>query len=120
MGVLLSCDREALPGLGAAFLIATADMSVSAVSSAGEMLFGLEEDLLGMPLASLIKATGGKQRLGRTVATAALRNRPPTVLTVHGLTSNSEAVGLLAARISTCKPPRGALITVGPAGLASI
>ena len=120
MGVLLSCAREALPGMGAAFIIATADLSVSAVSSAGEMLFGLEEDLLGVPLVSLMKATGGKERLARTVATAALRNRPPTVLTMRGLTPNAEAAGLLAARISTCQPPRGALITVGPANLSSI
>ena len=120
MGVLLTCAREALPGMGAAFLIATADLSVSAVSSAGEMLFGLEEDLLGVPLVSVVKATGGKERLARTVASAALRNRPPTVLTMRGLTPNAEAACLLAARISTCQPPRGALITVGPANLTSL
>jgi len=120
MGVLLSCAREALPGMGAAFIIATADLAVSAVSNAGEMLFGLEEDILGIPLATLVRATGGKERLQRTVATAALRNRPPTLLTMRGLTANSEPMGLLAARVSTCKPPRGALITFGPANLASI
>jgi len=120
MGVLLTCAREALPGMGAAFVIATADLSVSAVSSAGEMLFGLEEELLGVPLVSLMRATGGKERLARTVATAALRNRPPTVLTMRGLTPNSEPAGLLAARISTCQPPRGALITLGPANLTSL
>ena len=120
MGVLLSCARAALPGMGAAFLIATADLTVSAVSSAGEMLFGLEEDLLGVPLTSLVKATGGRDRLERTVATAALRNRPPTVLTLRGLTPNTREAGLLAARISTCQPPRGALITVGPANLTSL
>ena len=120
MGVLLSCAREALPGMGAPFLIATADLSISAVSSAGEMLFGLEENLLGVPLMSVVKATGGKERLGRTVAAAALRNRPPTVLTLRGITPEAESMGLLAARISTCQPPRGALITVGPANLTSL
>jgi hypothetical protein len=120
MGILLSCAREALPGMGAAFLIATADLSISAVSNAGEMLFGLEENLLGIPLASVVKATGGKDRLGRTVASAALRNRPPTVITVRGVSPEAEAMGLLAARVSTCQPPRGALITVGPANLTSL
>ena len=91
------------------------------MSSAGEMLFGLEEDLLGVPRHLARKGQpDGRERFERTVATAALRNRPPTVLTLRGLTPNTQEAGLLAARISTCQPPRGALITVGPANLTSL
>lgn len=120
MGLMLSCPGEAVPGAGAAFVIATADLCVSAVSGAAEMLFGLEEDLLGCPLVSLMNSSAGRDRLTHAVSSAAVRNRPPSVLTVRGLTANSRGVGLLAARICTCGPPRGALITVGPSTLTRI
>ena len=40
MGMLLSCAREALPGAGAAFVIATVEATVSAVREAAEPVFG--------------------------------------------------------------------------------
>ena len=36
MGMMLSCSRDALPGAAAAFVICTYDLSVAAVSQAGQ------------------------------------------------------------------------------------
>ena len=114
MGVLLSCAREALPGAGAAFLIATVARTVSAVSEAAEPLFGVEQAILGTPVADLLGSPMGEERLLRTVTQAATRAREPQVMPVLGLTENAQDLGMLAARISTCGRPRAALITVEP------
>ncbi len=47
MGVLLSCTREALPGARAAFVIATAELKVNAVSAGAEEIFGPEQTVVG-------------------------------------------------------------------------
>jgi hypothetical protein len=116
MGMLLSCAREALPGAGAAFLIATVELTVSALSETAETVFGTEQTVLGSPLGALITSPLGDDRLGATVTQAALRAMEPTVLPVRGLTENAGAVGTMAARISTCGRPRAALITMEPSG----
>jgi PAS domain-containing protein len=112
MGMLLSCARQALPGAGAAFLIVTADLAVSAVSRAAEAVFGAEDEVLGAPLVDLLSSPLGEARLATTVAQAALRSRDPEVLPVRGLTPGSRRVGTMAARISTCGRPRAALVSV--------
>ena len=112
MGVLLSCAREALPGAGAAFVIATAGARVSAVSEAAEPAFGLEQSLLGARVSGLLGSPIGQDRLLRTVSQAATRAREPEVLPVWGLTENSVGLGQMSARISTCGRPRAALVTV--------
>lgn len=112
MGVLLSCAREALPGGGAAFVIATAEARVSAVSEAAEPIFGLEQSLLGTRVSGLLGSPSGQDRLLRTVSQAAIRAREPQVLAVWGLTENSVGLGQMTARISTCGRPRAALVTV--------
>lgn len=114
MGMLLSCAREALPGAGAAFLIATVEATVSAASEAAEPVFGPEGSILGRPLGRLLGSPMGEDRLVRTVTQAATRAREPQVMPVRGLTANSEGLGMMAARISTCGRPRAALITVEP------
>jgi hypothetical protein len=116
MGMLLSCAREALPGAGASFLIATVEATVSAVSEAAEVIFGLEQDVLGTPVGDLLSSPMGDERLHRTVVQAAMRAREPAVMPVRGLTENGAGVGMMAARISTCGRPRAALITVEPSG----
>jgi PAS domain-containing protein len=116
MGVLLSCARQALPGAGAAFLIATGDLEVSAISQAAERLFGPETEVLGAPLVDLLGSPLGEARLAATVVQAALRKRPPEVLPVNGLTPEARRAGVMGARISTCGRPRAALITVEPHG----
>jgi hypothetical protein len=114
MGMLLSCAREALPGAAAAFLIATVEATVSAVSEAAEPVFGPEQAVLGTRVAELLTSPMGDDRLLRTVTQAAMRPREPEVMPVRGLSANSGAVGMMAARISTCGRPRAALITVEP------
>ena len=114
MGMLLSCAREALPGAGAAFVIATVEATVSAVSEAAEPVFGSEQSILGAPVADLLTSPMGEDRLLRTITQAATRAREPAIMPVRGLTSNADGLGMMAARISTCGRPRAALITVEP------
>ena len=114
MGLLLSCAREALPGAGATFVIATVEGRVSAVSEAAEPVFGLEQSLLGARLSGVLGSPSGEDRLLRTVSQAAMRAREPEFMPVWGLTENAVGLGLMTARISTCGRPRAALVTVDP------
>jgi hypothetical protein len=116
MGMLLSCAREALPGAGAAFVIATVELEVSALSEAAEVIFGPEQAVLGRPLLELMTSPMGDDRLARVTGQAALRSRDPVVLPARGVSPTASALGMLAARISTCGRPRAALITVEPSG----
>jgi hypothetical protein len=113
MGVMLSCARDALPGDAAAFLIATFDFTISAVSEAGEKIFGPEQSLVGQHALDLIGSPMGDDHLARHLAHAARRACDPVVMPVR-LKSAKQArqVGTLAARIATCGPPRAALVTV--------
>ena len=112
MGMLLTCSRDAMPGEAAAFLIATYEMRVSAVSQAGERIFGAERSLVGMPVLDLIGSPLGDDQLGRYIGQAAQRACDPVVMPVRVLELAESAT--LAARIATCGPPRAALITVEP------
>lgn len=116
MGMLLRCMRAALPGARAAFLVVRHDMRVSAMSVAGERLFGPEPDVVGAPLSHIVQSPLGDDQLMRAVGRAALRQREPVVMPVKGATEKAAAEGMLAARISTCGPPRAALVTVEPSG----
>jgi hypothetical protein len=115
MGMMLSCSREALPGDAAAFLIATFEMTISAVSEAGEKIFGSEQSLVGLHVLDLIRSPLGDDQLARHLGQAAQRASDPVVMPVR-LQSAQRArrVGTLAARIATCGPPRAALVTVEP------
>jgi len=115
MGLMLTCSRDALPGDAAAFLIANFDLTVSAVSEAGERIFGAEQSLVGMPLLELVGSPLGDEHFARHVGRAAQRACDPVVMPVrlhsaHG----SRWTGTMAARIATCGPPRAALVTVEP------
>jgi hypothetical protein len=114
MGLMLSCSREVLPGDRAAFLIVTFDLSISAVSEAGEKLFGPEQDLIGRPLLELISSPMGDDRLAKRVGHAAQRASDPVVLPLRLRSERPRKVGTMAARIATCGPPRAALVTVEP------
>lgn len=111
MGVLLSCTREALPGARAAFVVATAELSVNAVSVGAEAIFGPEQTVIGQSLLDLVTSPMGNAHFGKIVTGAAVRSREPVVMPVK-----AHSGGMLAARISTCGPPRAALITVEPSG----
>lgn len=114
MGMLLSCSREALPGEAAAFAIVTFELELSAISDAGEKVFGKEAELVGTPLLNVLTSPLGDDALERHVGQAAQRPFDPLVMPVRLRGDNAGRVGTLAARIGTCEPPRAALITVEP------
>ena len=115
MGMMLTCSRDALPGDAAAFVIATFDLMVSAVSEAGERIFGPEQAQVGRSVLELIGSPLGNDQLARHVGRAAQRACDPVVMPVR-LHDDGRArrIGTMAARIATCGPPRAALVTVEP------
>ena len=111
---MLTCSRDAMPGTAAAFLVVSFDLRVSAVSEAGEKIFGREQALVGKPLLDVISSPLGDDQLVRYAGQAAQRACEPMVMPVRLATAGADRVGTLAARIATCGPPRAALITVEP------
>ena len=114
MGVLLRCDPGALPGARTAFLVVTHSLEIAAVSEAGEAIFGTEDKLLHARLPDLLSSPVGDRKLARTVSQAALRVHDPVTLPARLTGENADAVGTMACRISTCGPPRAALVAVEP------
>ena len=114
MGVLLSCSRDALPGEAAAFVICTYDLGVTAVSQAGEVIFGREDQVVGRHLLDLVTSPLGNDQLSRHAGLAAQRACDPVVMPLRLTSPRADDVGMLAARIATCGPPRAALVTVEP------
>jgi PAS domain-containing protein len=112
--VLLSCRQEALPG--EAFVICTYDLEISAVSEAGEDVFGRQEELIGSELLEVATCPLGDEQLARHVALAAARPREPVTMPLRLRSRRGEEIGTLAARVTTCGPPRAALVTVQPTG----
>jgi len=113
MGMVLTCPRDALPGEAAAFLILTYELRVSAVSEAGEKVFGPEMSVVGTHLLDLVTSPLGDDQLARHAGAAAQRPCDPVVMPVRTV-SGGRRSETLAARISTCGPPRAALLTVEP------
>jgi hypothetical protein len=114
MGMVLTCPRDALPGEAAAFLVLTYELEVSAVSEAGEKVFGHERRLIGAPLLDLLTSPMGDDQLMRHASIAAQRPSDPVVMPVRLVSDRARRVGTMAARIATCGPPRAALLTVEP------
>lgn len=114
MGMLLTCGRDALPGAAAAFLVITFELSVSAVSDAGEKIFGAEQKLVGQSVLDLLTSPLGDDQFARHVGQAAQRACDPVVMPVRLVGGKASSVGTMAARIATCGPPRAALVTVEP------
>jgi hypothetical protein len=114
MGMVLTCPRDALPGEAAAFLILTFELEVSAVSEAGEKIFGGERGLIGTFLLDLLTSPMGDDQLARHTGIAAQRHCDAVVLPVRLRSERAGDVGTMAARIATCGPPRAALLTVEP------
>jgi hypothetical protein len=113
-GVLLSCRTESLPG--DAFVICTYELQVSAVSEAGEEVFGAQDELIGSQLLDLATCPLGDDQLARYVALAAARPQSPVVVPLKLRSERGDELGMLAGRITTCGPPRAALLTVQPTG----
>jgi hypothetical protein len=116
MGVMLSSTGDALPGPGAAFMVVTAELAVSAVSRSGDKLFGEEGELTGSHLLSIVTCPLGDDQLEGHVRRATERRRDTLSLPVRLLSGDAPKVGTLSARIATCGPPRAALVAVEPSG----
>jgi hypothetical protein len=114
MGMMLTCSRDALPGDAAAFVICTYELIVTAVSEAGERIFGKEQKVVGAHLLDLVTSPLGDDQLSRHAGLAAQRPCDPLVMPLRLASARSYWVGTLAARIATCGPPRAALVTVEP------
>ena len=114
MGVLLRCNPDALPGAGGAFLIVNNALEVAAVSEAAEPIFAPEEQLTGANLMDLLTSTIGDRRLAKTVSRAALRVHDAVTVPARLTGDKADAIGTMACRISTCGPPRAALVAVEP------
>ena len=115
MGILLRCNPDALPGAGSAFLITNHALEIAAVSEAAETIFAApEEKLTGTSLMDLLSSTVGDRRMAKTVSRAALRVHDAVTVPVRLASDKAEEIGTMAARISTCGPPRAALIAVEP------
>jgi hypothetical protein len=114
MGMMLSCAREVLPGDAAAFIICTYDLTVTAVSQAGERIFGKEKKVVGAGLLEFVTSPMGDDQLARHAGLAAQRECEPIVMPLRLASAKAPKMGTLAARIATCGPPRAALVTVEP------
>jgi ribosomal protein S27AE len=113
MGVLLRCSVDALPGANAPFLIVTRKLDIAALSEAAEAIFGAEEKVIGKALLpDLITSTIGDRKLARAVSQAALRVHEPLILPVRLSDDRADSVGTMGCRISTCGPPRAALLSL--------
>jgi PAS domain-containing protein len=120
MGMLLTCPGDALPGQAAAFLICTYDLTVSAVSESGEQIFGREDELVGRSLLDLVTSPLGDEQVAMHAELAARRESTPVTMPLRLRTGGGSKMGMLAGRIATCEPPRGALVAVEPSGLSSV
>jgi len=115
MGVLLRCSVDALPGANSPFVIVTRKLEIAALSEAAEAIFGPEEKLIGKALLpELITSTIGDRKLARAVSQAALRVHEPLTLPARLADDRADGVGTMACRISTCGPPRAALLSLEP------
>ena len=114
MGILLRCNPDALPGAGSAFLIANHALEIAAVSEAAEQIFAPEEKLIGTSLMDLLTSTIGARRLAKTVSRAALRVHDAVTVPTRLTGPKADEIGTMACRVSTCGPPRAALLAVEP------
>jgi hypothetical protein len=111
-GVLLGCHEDAVPG--EAFLICSGDLDVTAVSAAGEAVFGSQEQLVGTHLLDVVTCPLGDEQVARYATLAAQSSHAPVELPLRVRSGDGEQLGMLAARVTTCGPPRAALVSVHP------
>jgi hypothetical protein len=109
LGMVLTCASELLDRGGAAFLVVTADLRVSAASQGAEELLG--DDLHGRPLLSVVTSPEGVAELARRVVRAATGDRGISTLAVEPSAVSRPGVSL-EARIGACGDPPAALVVV--------
>lgn len=116
LGMVLSCAAELLPASGAAFLVVTANLRVSAASENAERLLAIPDGTYGRPLLSLLTSPEGAGELSRRVvraaATGAYAVSTIPVQAASGVLAGRE----VDARIGGCGSPPAALVVVGAGG----
>ena len=111
LGVVLTCASATLTSPGAAFLVVTADLRVSAASEAAEELLAVPDGTFGRPLLSLVTSPEGVGELARVVVRAASGSFAPATLPVEPAAAATADIGL-QARIGACGNPPAALVVL--------
>jgi hypothetical protein len=111
LGVVLTCSSATLDAAGAAFLVVTADLRVSAGSKQAEDLFSAHDGIFGRPLMSLVTSPAGLGDLARLVVAAANGTMAPTTIAVESAATKLDDLSL-EARIGGCGNPPAALVVV--------
>ena len=114
LGVVLTCSNATLTAPGAAFLVVTADLRVSAASQSAEDLFAVPDGSFGRPLLSLLTSPSGVGELARVVVRAANGTLAPTTLPVQAAASKLDRE--LEATVGGCGNPPAALVVVDTTG----
>ena len=117
LGVILMCARATLDVEGAAFLVVTADLRISAASEAAERYFRITDGLYGRPLLSVMTSPDGIGELARHVVRAASGTRQPVTVPVEAAASKLPN-GRIDVRIGRCASPPAALVVVD--GISSL
>jgi hypothetical protein len=111
LGVILTCASTTLTTAGAAFLVVTSDLRVSAASQHAEDIFDLPDGTYGRPLMALLTSPVGVGELARLVVRAANGTYAPATIAVEP-TSSKVGASEFEARIGGCGNPPAALVVV--------
>ena len=103
LGVVLGCEPGILPRGGAAFLIVTSDLRISAASAAVEPLLGDPDALVGELVLDVVS---GDPALPRWIARAAMGSRRVTSVALRRGTRR------INGRVATCGDPAAALLVL--------
>jgi hypothetical protein len=112
LGLLLECDENAAPDVGAAFIVIDSTLSVCAVSAAAERLLATPEtDAVNRHVTELVVPADaeaqGAQNLAVAITWAARGDDTRRKVVVRP--SNTFGIRI-PARIATCGPPRAAIV----------
>jgi hypothetical protein len=103
LGVVLGCEPGVLPREGAAFLIVTSDLRISAASTAVEPVLGDPDALVG---GSVLDVVSGDPALPRWIGRAAMGSRRVTSVSLRRGTRR------INGRVATCGDPVAALLVL--------
>jgi hypothetical protein len=113
LGLLLETREDSAPQPNQAFLVVDSSLHVHAMSHEAEVLLKVREDLaVNRPLAELLvpaDAEGQTSAFAAAIADAATNDDEPSYAFVRPWNTYGVRV---RARISTCGPPRAALIVL--------
>jgi hypothetical protein len=113
--VVLTCSSATLTAPGAAFLVVTADLRVSAASEPANELFAEPDGAYGRPLMSLVTSPAGIGEMARLVVRAASGSLAPATIPVESAAATKRTASL-EARIGGCGNPPAALVVLEMTG----